>query len=203
MQSRMTLVVQLAVGLVFLLSVKGKLLNPHGFARGVMGYQVLPDRVSYLGGLLLIPTEFFIAATHLTGWSLSFGVLLGVVTLACFTAGVAVNLKRGRLLPCHCFGDSKRDVISGRTLARLVLLTAGESLLLADVAFSRTNNPVSLDLVRDVSEFSSAFLSALFLLVFGNWLIYASDVAKLLQPWRVDEEESSKSASDATQNTPD
>jgi len=203
MQSKMTLVVQLAVGLVFLLSVKGKLLNPRGFAQGVMEYQVLPDRVSYLAGLLLIPTEILIAATHLTGWLLSFGVLLGVIALACFTAGVAVNLKRGRLLPCHCFGDSKRDVISGRTLARLVLLMVGELLLLADVAFSRANNPVILDLVRDAPEFGSAFLSAMFLLVFGNWLIYASDVAKLLQPWRIDEEESSKSASDANQNTPD
>jgi hypothetical protein len=62
---------------------------------------------------------------------------------------------------------------------------------------------VSLDLVRDVSEFGSAFLSAVFLLVFGNWLLYASDIAKLLQPWRNDEAGSSKSVSDATQNIPD
>lgn len=203
MQSGMTLVVQLAVGLVFSVSVKGKLVNPRGFARGVMEYQVLPDRVSFLAGLLLIPTEIFIAATHLTGWLLSFGVLLGVVALACFTTGVAVNLKRGRLLPCHCFGDSKGDVISGRTLARLVLLMVGELLLLADVAFSRANNSLSLDRVRDVSEFGLAFLTAIFLLVFSNWLLYAPDVAKLLQPWRIDQTGSSKSASHATQNTPD
>jgi methylamine utilization protein MauE len=58
MQSKMTLVIQLAVGLVFLLPVKGKLLNPRGFAQGVMEYQVLPDRVSYLAGLLLISRAF-------------------------------------------------------------------------------------------------------------------------------------------------
>ena len=203
MQSGMTLVVQLAVGVVFSLSVKGKLINPRGFARGVMEFRVLPDRISYMVGLLLIPTEILIAATHLTGWLLSFGVLLGIVVLACFTTAVALNLRRGRLLPCHCFGDSKEDVISVRTLARLLLLMVGESLLLADVAFSKANNPASLDLVRDVSEFGSAFLPAIFLLVLGNWLLYASDIAKLLQPWRNEEAGSSKSASDATQNIPD
>jgi hypothetical protein len=200
MQSQMTLVIQIAVGLVFLLSVAGKLMNPRGFARGVVEYHVLPDRLSYLLGLLLIPTEILLAAIHLTGRLLSFGALFGVVVLACFAAGVALNLKRGRVLPCYCFGNSKGDVISGRTLARLILLMIGEMFLLADFAFSRANNPVTLDQVRDVSELGLAFLSAIFLLVFGNWLSYSFDVAKLLQSWRIDEAGSSKSASNPTHN---
>lgn len=203
MQNRMTLVVQLAVGLVFLLSVNGKLMNPLGFARGVIEYRILPDRVSYLAGLLLIPTEILLAATHLTGWLLSFGVLSGIAVLTCFMTGVAINLRRGRLLPCHCFGASKGDVISGRTLARLALLMAGELLLLAGVDFSMANNPVTLDQFRDVSEFGSAFLSAVFLLVFGNWLLTAADVMKLLRPWSVDGAGSSKPASDSSENIPD
>ncbi len=198
MQSRMELVVQLAVGLVFILSVTGKLMTPRDFARGVVEYRVLPDRLSYLVGLLLIPTEILLAATHLTGRLLSFGVLLGIVVLACFMVGVALNLKRGRLLPCYCFGKSKGDVISKRTLARLILLMAGELFLLADIAFLKANNPVNLDRVNDMSEFGLAFLSAIFLLVFGSWLLSAADVVELLRPWRNDGAESSKSASDST-----
>src|SRR5262245_20272080 len=72
MQNRMTLVVQLAVGLVFLLSAAGKIMTPRDFARGVVEYQVLPDRLSYLVGLLLIPTEILLAAVHLTGMLLPF-----------------------------------------------------------------------------------------------------------------------------------
>ena len=200
MQNRMTLVVQLAVGLVFLLSVAGKLMNPRDFVRGVVEYQVLPDRLSYSVGLLLIPTEILLAAVHLSGRLLPFGALLGVAVLACFAAGVAVNLKRGRSLPCYCFGNSKGDVISGRTLARLILLMVGETLLLADFALSRANNPVNLDRVHDVSEFSMAFLSAIFLLIFGSWLLNAADVVELLRPWRNDGALSSQSASDPTQN---
>jgi Methylamine utilisation protein MauE len=203
MQNQMAFVVQLAVGLVFLLSVRGKLMNPLGFARGVIEYRILPDRVSYLAGLLLIPTEILLAATHLTGWLLSFGVLSGIVVLTCFMAGVAINLRRGRLLPCHCFGASKGDVISGRTLARLALLMAGELLLLASADFSSANSPVNLDRFRDVSEFGPAFLSAVFVLVFGNWLLNAADVVKLLRPLPVDGAGASKSASDSTQNAPD
>jgi hypothetical protein len=196
----MMLVIQLAVGLVFLLSVTGKLMSPRDFARGVAEYQVLPDRLSYLVGLLLIPTEILLAAIHLNGRLLSFGALLGIIVLACFAAGVALNLKRGRVLPCYCFVNSKGDVISGRTLARLILLMIGEMFLLADFAFSRANNQVTLDQVRDVSELGLAFLSAIFLLVFGNWLLYSVDVAKLLQSWRIDEAGSSKSASNRTHN---
>jgi hypothetical protein len=153
--------------------------------------------------LLLIPTEILLAATHLTGRLLAFGVLLGIVVLACFTAGVALNLRRGRLLPCHCFGYSKGDVISGRTLARLILLMVGELLLLADFSFSGANNLANPDQFRDVSEFASAFLSAIFLLVLGNWLLNASDVVKLLRPWNIYSAESSKSASDSIRNMPD
>jgi hypothetical protein len=203
MQNKMALVVQLAVGLVFLLSVKGKLTNPLGFARGVTDYRVLPDRISYSVGLLVIPTEIFLAAAHLSGRLLSFGALLGVGVLACFTAGVALNLKRGRLLPCYCFGDSKGDMISRRTLARLILLMIGELLLLADLSFSRANNPVNPDRFRDASELGSGFLSAIFLLVFGNWLLNAADVVKSLRPWRIDGAASSTSASDSTRNIPD
>jgi hypothetical protein len=203
MLNQLALVVQLAIGLVFLLSVRGKLMNPRGFARGVIDYQILPDRISYLVGLLLIPTGILLAATHLTGRLLAFGVLLGIVVLACFTAGVALNLRRGRLLPCHCFGDSKGDVIPGRTLARLILLMGGELLLLADFSFSGANNLANPGQFLDVSEFASAFLSAIFLLVLGNWLSNASDVVKLLRPWNIDRVESSKSASDSIQNMPD
>jgi hypothetical protein len=203
MCNQMALVVQLGIGLVFLLSVRGKLMNPRGFARGVIEYQILPDRISYMAGLLLIPTEILLAATHLTGRLSAFGVLLGIVVLACFTAGVALNLRRGRLLPCHCFGDSKGDVISGRTLARLILLMVGELLLLADFSFSGANNLANPDRFRDVSEFASAFLSAIFLLVLGNWLLNASDVVKLLRPWNIYSAESLRSASDSIQNMPD
>jgi hypothetical protein len=194
----MALVVQLAVGLVFLLSVTGKLMNPFGFARGVVEYRIFPDRISYLFGLLLIPTEILLAVTHLTGWLLSFGALLGVVALACFTTGVAINLIRGRLLPCHCFGNSKEDVISGRTLARLALLMVGEMLLLADFAFSRANNPVNLNVVNNASEFGLAFLSAIFLLIFGSWLLNAADMIELLRPWRNDGALSLQSSPDST-----
>lgn len=203
MQNRLALVIQLAIGLTFLLSVKGKLMDPRGFARGVIEYRVLPDRVSYLAGLLLIPTEMLIAATHLTGWLLSFGVLVGVVVLACFTAGVAMNLKRGRLLPCYCFGNAQGSMISGRALARLILLMVGELLLLTSFALSAANNSVSLDQVRDASELGFALLSAVFLLILSNWLLDAADVVKLLRPWRIDGAGSSKSDSSLTQNISD
>jgi hypothetical protein len=200
MLNQMTFVVQLAVGLVFLLSAAGKLINPRDFARGVVEYRVLPDRVSYLAGLLLILTEVLLAAVHLTGRLLSYGALLGLVVLACFIVGVALNLKRGRILPCYCFGKSKGDVISGRTLVRLILLMAAETFLLADFAFSKANNFVNFDEVHTASELGLAFLSAIFLLLLGGWLLNVAGVVELLRPWPKDGALSSRSDSDTTQS---
>ncbi len=112
------LVVQLALGVVFLLSDTAKLRNPMTFAFG----------------LLLMPGEVFLALSHLTGWLIVVGVPLAMVTLVSFAVAVGVNLLRRREVPCYCFGDG-RETISGRSLTRLLMMTSGEVVLVTDSGF--------------------------------------------------------------------
>ncbi len=125
-------VVQLALGLVFLASALGKLRAPAAFARGVASYELLPRGLAVLVGYALIPLEALLAGAHLTGFWLRPGALVGALMLCAFGLGVAVNLRRGRGLPCFCFSAKGGELLSARTLARLGLLLAGECLLLSD-----------------------------------------------------------------------
>jgi hypothetical protein len=179
MMDETRLVVQLAVGLVFLLSASGKLLRPAEFARGVADYQILPESLSFGVGLMLIPVEIFLASAHLSGWLLWAAVPLGLATLASFAIAVGVNLKRGRALPCHCFGGQGGETISGRTLARLLLLCAGELLLFVDPAPSgRLTYP---DRVDSFAELGLALFWATLLLIAGLWLLSTPEVVALLR----------------------
>jgi len=197
------LVSQLAIGVVFLLSASGKLWHPVGFARGVADYRILPESLAFVVGLLLIPVELFLAVSHLSGWLLAFAVPLGLAMLACFAIAVAVNLKRDRVLPCHCFGGAGGETVSGRTLARLLLLIACELFVLADPALFGAGRLVYPGRVASISEFELALFWATFILVAGSWLLSAPDVSALLRPCRTCGAQAGGPASRPAQTSPE
>lgn len=177
------LVVELALGLVFLASAAGKLRDPAAFARGVVSYELLPRGLALAAGYVLIPFEALLAVAHLTGWQLRPGALLGLLTLLGFAAGVAVNLKRGRGLPCFCFSARGGELLSARTLARLGLMIAGETLVLTDAAL--WNGPASAALfpgrLAAGSDLVHALLLAVATLCAAFWLLSAPDLVYMVR----------------------
>jgi hypothetical protein len=175
-------IVQLSIGLVFLLSAPGKLASPTRFAKGVKAYRILPESLAYYFGLLIISSEAFLTVSHLTGWQLAFAVPLGLAVVVSIATAVLINLKRGQVLPCYCFGTQGRETISRRTLARLLLLLAGEFLLLTDPNLFRTDKLIYPNVINSFSEFCLAILGAVILLVSGFWLLRLNDLIELLRP---------------------
>ncbi len=176
------LVVQLALGLVFLLSTASKIFDPKGFLHGVADYEILPRSLAYLVALLVIPLEGWLAVAHLTGWLLTVAVPIGLGTLTIFAAAVGVNLRRGRALPCYCFGAFDGETISVRTLARLFLLSLCEVLLFAEHRSSTTGRLLYSPQVFDFQKFGFLLLLAVFLLVAGSWILSFPDLVILLRP---------------------
>lgn len=181
MNDETRLVVQLAIGMVFLFSTPGKLMDLKGFARGLGEYRIVPESLVAFVAMTVIVAEIFLAVSHLTGWLLRIAVPVGLVILLIFSMAVAVNLKRGQELRCYCFGASDREMISGRTLARLLLLLAGEVILITDANLFTANRIIRLDGIDSVAHFSLALFWAAFLLVVGGWLLNAGDAAKILR----------------------
>lgn len=179
MTPRMLLVIQLVIGTVLLFSSLGKWRDPMGFARGVSDYDVLPDRLALVFGLFLVPLETAIALSHLTGWWISSAVLVGLTMFGSFVVAVAINLKRGRSLSCHCFGDTG-ETISGQTLARLFLLIAGEVLLLVSLQTSGNAGLVYHQLAT-AREFGLALFWTALVVVVAMWILGLPDLHELLR----------------------
>lgn len=168
------LLVQLSLGLVFLAAFATKVRAPADFLRGIAEYEILPPSLARAAGILLIPMEGFLALAHLTGWMLAPASIAGLVTLSAFAVAVGVNLRRRRDLPCHCFGGGGGERISGKTLARLVLMLGGELGVLAGVGLA----PVRL---QSASELVHTVLLCVLLLTVSAWLLRAREVWSLFQ----------------------
>ena len=181
MMPKILLVVQLVIGSVLLFSSLGKWRDPLGFARGVEDYDVLPGRLAVIFGLLLVPLETAVAVSHLTGWWISAAVPLGLAMFGSFAVAVAINLRRGRSLPCHCFGDSKGETISIQTLARLLLLIGGEGLLLLSLQTSGNAELVYRQL-GTLRELGFALFWTALVVVVAMWVLGLSDLNELLRP---------------------
>jgi hypothetical protein len=182
MLEELRLVMQLAVGMVFLLSVSSKVMHPKAFARGVADYQLLPDSLAFGIGLLLIPVEIIFAISHLSGWSLAYIAPITLATLFCFAVAVAINVKRGRVLPCHCFGGQHGEKISTRTLVRLAMLIAAEIFVLADPLLFAGDRLTYPQRVGDPALLGLLLICAIFVLVGGRWLLSIPDVLALFRP---------------------
>ena len=182
MFAEVRLVMQLALGLVFLLSAAGKLRDPAGFARGVVDYRILPASLAYPLGFLILGIEGWLAIAHLTGWLLAAAVRVGFGTLASFAVAVGVNLARGRALPCYCFSGHGGETISGRTLARLLLLLSGEAHLLAHSNLLTTSQLAYTGRSVSFGDLALALFWATFLLVVGSWVLNFPDLVGMLRP---------------------
>lgn len=120
----------LFLGLFFGLSGCSKLLGMRSFIQGVRRFQLLPEPLDRLVGILIPPLEIAVATGFLVFSTLIITPLVTLALLAIFSTAIAVNLARGRQIPCHCYGDGSVQVISWGLIIRNALLALTTLLLL-------------------------------------------------------------------------
>jgi len=172
---------QLSLGIVFLLSALLKMRRPHDFAKRVVEYKVLQTSIAYGLGWTLIPLEALLAMALLTSNWTVVALPLAAVLLAAFLGAVALNLARGRRIPCGCFG-AESEQISTRTLVRLLLLLTVALLLVVYRSVESEPLPSIGSTVADGSAVAYAVdvaaLSA-FLVLLGAWALSLPELALL------------------------
>jgi hypothetical protein len=168
------LVLQLALGGVFLLSSAGKARHPAAFLRGVADYRILRVPLAYAFGALLIPAEAFVALSLLSGLALGVALPLSTGLLLVFGAAVAVNLRRHRDMLCHCYGGTDGERLSARSLAQI-------GLLIAVGLFVWSGGGESIRLVAGPDDAIVALTWAGACLLAGRWLLHADEVVRLFQ----------------------
>jgi hypothetical protein len=99
---------RLVLGGVLLRAFVAKARVPRRFIEAVRAYALLPPGIAPIaaGGLLL--AEPVLALALLTGWGGALAWDATVLLLGLFLIAVAVNLRRGRQIPCGCLGPPAR-----------------------------------------------------------------------------------------------
>lgn len=177
MTQHLAFALQLALGATFALAATPKLRRPGLFARTVVDYRILPPAVARAAAPVLIAGECLLAVAFLTGTATRAALALAAVMLLVFGTATWVNLRRGRAVPCGCFGETD-ETISPRSLARLGLLAtvlAALGALLATGAASATTLAQP-----DVEHVVAAAGTALFLALAGSYALHPRELAFVL-----------------------
>ncbi|MEV4324022.1 MauE/DoxX family redox-associated membrane protein [Microbispora rosea] len=115
---------RLLTGIVFLMSAVSKLRGRAAYEEFTAATRALVRLPSRLVAALVVAAE--IAVAPLLAWRptalAGFGVALGL--LVAFTAAIVVALRRGRRVPCRCFGASAVPVGAGHLARNAVLIVA-------------------------------------------------------------------------------
>lgn len=121
MGSRMvTVAVLIGVGLGLLFAVSGllKLADRPGFQSGLARYKILPARLVPTASRVVPAVEVAIGVCLLVGLYSRLAAAAATIFLVVVTVGVVVNLRRGRSIPCACFGTASTSPITIRTVVR-------------------------------------------------------------------------------------
>lgn len=180
----MVYALQLSLGAIFLLSAVSKLRDAQAFSRTVVEYQIIGPRASILIAPMLIVVECLLAAAFLTGVLIEAALALSGVTLLVFATATTINLRRGREVPCGCFGDST-ERITVRTLARLAFLSLAIAVLVVALASGQASETTLAELsahgVSALAYFIDVAGIAVVLIFATVWVLNAPEVAPVLR----------------------
>jgi uncharacterized membrane protein YphA (DoxX/SURF4 family) len=118
------LAARLYLGGFLLLSASRKLQHPTRFVAGVADYRILPARLAHAFGVVLPWGELAIAITLLSGFAVPIAGIAAAIMLSAFMVAVVLNIRRGRIIPCNCFGIAGTAMIGWGTVGRNVILLA-------------------------------------------------------------------------------
>ena len=126
-----TWIAALAASLIFAASAAMKLRNLELFESAVINYRIVPEALARPLAWLIPLGELAGALALLWPAWRAAGAVLILALLAVFTAGIAINLMRGRFdVDCGCFGPALRQTLSWWLVARNGALAAMVALIL-------------------------------------------------------------------------
>ncbi len=135
----LTLRVQIALGVIFVVAALPKLTDPPSFAHMIYNYRILP------GGLINILSLVMPWLELLTGLALILGVWVRpartiiAAMLLVFIVVIAFNLARNNAIDCGCFEVSKANFSHGERLADMrwvIIRDVGMLLMIAQLWYA-------------------------------------------------------------------
>jgi len=176
---------QLALCGVFVASVALKLRRPGAFARNVADYGLLPRSraVVVAAAATIVAVEALLALAFFVGAILEVAVAVAAFMLLAFGAGIQINLRRGRTIPCGCFGNDA-ELISGHSLVRIALLLGAVCTLAVLLALPAVHVVTVSDVMDEPEYLIEAGGIAVVLGLAALWSLNARSVAAVADALR-------------------
>jgi uncharacterized membrane protein YphA (DoxX/SURF4 family) len=128
MDASLGLLIRLIFGTMFLAAGASKLSDLGEFADAIKHYQLIPGATAGAVARGVAVTEAALGIVLLLGAAIPIASFLGSVLLVIFALAMAINLIRGRQIPCGCKRESepiqiKHIVRNAAGVAALIALT--------------------------------------------------------------------------------
>ncbi|MER5394235.1 MauE/DoxX family redox-associated membrane protein [Saccharopolyspora sp. NPDC002686] len=140
----------LAVAGVLAFAAVGKLRDFGRFARAVLGYQIVPDRMVRAVARIVLAAELLSAVLLVVPPARVWGSVLAVVLFSAFLIGMGSVLRRGMRVPCGCLQAVERVGAASLTRTALLLVLAVLAGFGAGTPFEVVQLPVAALLVGAV-----------------------------------------------------
>lgn len=129
----LTIRVQIALGVVFILAALPKIADPPSFAHMIYNYQLVPGWLINIFALSLPWAELLLGTALVLGlWRRTSLFLIGAL-LVVFIVAIGINLFAGNPIDCGCFDVSSAGKSDAELLGDMIWTIIRDFLLLAGV----------------------------------------------------------------------
>jgi uncharacterized membrane protein YphA (DoxX/SURF4 family) len=136
----LTVRVQIALGIFFVVAALPKLVDPPSFAHMIYNYRIAPGAFVNLMALVMPWFELLAGLALILGiWARTSAALVGALLLV-FIVAISLNLERGNAIDCGCFDVTAANRTPEERLAdmRLVVLRdAGMLVMVAQLLWAK------------------------------------------------------------------
>ncbi len=141
--NRVTLLLRVIMGLLFIYSGIFKAVNPENFSIAIHNYDILGEAMVPYTALIIPWIEMITGVLLVIGWKIKPASLILTLLMMVFTAAIALNVIRGRSFDCGCFELNIFGISETVSISLVIrdLLFTGILLLV----FAAKNYPFSID----------------------------------------------------------
>jgi uncharacterized membrane protein YphA (DoxX/SURF4 family) len=113
----LTIRVQIALGVIFVVAALPKIVDPPSFAHMIYNYHLVPGALINLMALVMPWIELLCGLALILGiWQATARSIIGALLIT-FVLAIAINLARGNAIDCGCFDVSAADKTRDERLA--------------------------------------------------------------------------------------
>ena len=142
----LTLRVQIALGIIFVVAAWPKIVDPPSFAHMIYNYRILPAGLINISALVMPWVELVIGLCLILGVWVRPARWIVAAMLVVFMIAISINLARGNAIDCGCFDTSAANLTYEeriRDMWLVLLRDAGMLLMVAQLAWAERKNRIA------------------------------------------------------------